>query len=949
MTSIALPVLGLAGDQNPSAAPKGALSEADNVVCDLPGQARPRPNNSVVYSNGSAVSRCDAVLSFDGEWLAHDTTDGWRNALGELTELSTVGTASATDITQSEPQGAMARGSMYIANVGGVARVESPTATAIEAAGMDIPFAPSWPNVPNITNLSPGPFTAPVSVAYRAVLKRRDANGYVKRSPPTPAYVVRDAATMSSNAFIIAGPAADERWYFGDSTGQSRIVALKAGDEVEFYRTKSIASSTAAIPPDYYLVKTYTVTATDVTNGYIAPAADLLDDVADDQLGEALYTNPAQGGALAAKYNPPLRPVAIAQWNRCLWVGNGREGALAALTFQEGTALDSVQITAGSITSGLATITGVASVTGISVGMFVTDSTATGPLAVATGVIPWSTQVLSISGAGPYTITMTKNATGNLTLSGINDVKFYHAIFVDGVAFVADASGDYNPRHFPLYTTDAGRTAVAFAAAVRVATAKGLEVWETGTAANFSAFSVADSGSAVGSGAPGLVAVGKFQGEDFDVETTAASGVVPLPPNPLAKEFAATSRPNRLWWSAPDEPEAFPLLNYVDLGDERAAIQRIVPLRDALLVFTTMGLYRVTGTPPGSWSVDLLDASLRLVRAECVDVLDGDAYAFTNRGVVQVNESGVVRDVGDGKVQRDIEDAMHLCIDDPSKRGARVVCWERMGLVLVSLPTAASSPTSSEVLCYCPKTGAWTRWPNQYWSAGCSDGIAGNPFFASTRADAAPLYEIRQMSDETRGYDHVWSAVAVTSGAGTTTLVISDAARGSWYPMDGDWILVGTEPDVFRRVLTAVDNGATWSLTLDAAAPNPLTDFDAYEGAPVLLEWLPSVLGSGAPFTLPVWREASVSFYGLAGGKEGVGNARLTFGVRHDFSNTPVEVTGTPERSTVQLRPYRFGWPRNAARRAVCFPRLSFSELEWDVRIAGLMVVGEGGTERTRQ
>ena len=49
-TSIAQPALGLAPDQHPGLAPKGAMSQADNVVGDLPGVLRGRPNTFVAYS-----------------------------------------------------------------------------------------------------------------------------------------------------------------------------------------------------------------------------------------------------------------------------------------------------------------------------------------------------------------------------------------------------------------------------------------------------------------------------------------------------------------------------------------------------------------------------------------------------------------------------------------------------------------------------------------------------------------------------------------------------------------------------------------------------------------------------------------------------------------------------------------------------------------------------------
>lgn len=953
MTSIALPILGLAGDQNPSAAPKGAMSEADNVVCDLPGQARPRPNHEVVYSNGAAVSKCDALFSFNGEWLAHDATGGWRNSVGLLT-----GATNGSVDSSQEPQAAVARGSMYVTTSANLQRVGSPAATSIVKAGMDVALSPAWPNVPNFTTAYTGPFTAPVSVAYRAVIKRKDENGYVKRSPPTGAFTVRDSATMANNAFIIAGTAGDEKWYV-------EAGGLLAGDEVEFYRTKSVASATAAIPPDFYLVKSHVVTSAEASANAIA--TDIIDDVSDDNLGEALYTNPAQGGALSSKYNPPMAARVAAFWNRCLWLGAVRDPAQLPLTItlsgenEDVTSantnplrLGTRYIVSGTIASGLTTITGIGTVTGLVAGMYITDDDSNGPLfSPAIGVIPTGTKIQSISGAGPYTITMTAAATGNLTINNTtNKVECCDVITVDGNDFVCHAaSTSYTiPKQFsPSHVGNRSEADVA----VRLANAINL-LSATVPGTDLRAIAIADTGTAVGSGAVGRVLITATDGDDFSWATTRPSALTPtLSSSTATQDRTFVTKLNRIAWSAADEPEAWPLLNYVDLGDDRTEVQRIVPLRDALLVFTTTGLFRVTGTPPGNWSVDLLDASLRLVRAECVDVLDGVAFALTNRGVAMVTEAGVSRVVSDGKVEEDIAPTIKLCLDDPTQRGARVMCWEREALVLVALPTVPvteTSPCSSEVLCYAPKTGSWTRWPDQYWYAGASNGISGYPYVAATRPDQLPLYEIRQFV-EPRGYDNDWTAIAVTSGAGTTSLVISDAARGSWYPRSGDWLLVGTAPNVWRRVTGVVDGGATWTLTLDTASPSPLATFTAYEGAPVLLEWLPSAMGANEPFMVGTWREAVFSFYGgpADSGEVKDANARIVFGVRHDGTDTPVELVGTPARSIVQLRPYRFGWPRNASRRGVCFPRLSFSEIDWLPRISGVLLVGDAVSERVRR
>ena len=99
-------------------------------------------------------------------------------------------------------------------------------------------------------------------------------------------------------------------------------------------------------------------------------------------------------------------------------------------------------------------------------------------------------------------------------------------------------------------------------------------------------------------------------------------------------------KPNRLWWSAPDEPEAVPLLNYQDIGSSSEPILALVPLRNALLVFKTDGIWRVTGSAPSSWSIEPLDLAIRLLRPEAVTNIGDGAYAWCDRGMFLVTDSG---------------------------------------------------------------------------------------------------------------------------------------------------------------------------------------------------------------------------------------------------------------------------------------------------------------------
>lgn len=100
------------------------------------------------------------------------------------------------------------------------------------------------------------------------------------------------------------------------------------------------------------------------------------------------------------------------------------------------------------------------------------------------------------------------------------------------------------------------------------------------------------------------------------------------------------TRPNRIYYSKIQQPEAVPILNYFEVGSSDDAILRIFPLRDSLFVFKEEGLYRISGqTAP--FQVSLFDISCKLVAPDTVSVANNLIYSWTRQGISTVTEAGV--------------------------------------------------------------------------------------------------------------------------------------------------------------------------------------------------------------------------------------------------------------------------------------------------------------------
>ena len=97
---------------------------------------------------------------------------------------------------------------------------------------------------------------------------------------------------------------------------------------------------------------------------------------------------------------------------------------------------------------------------------------------------------------------------------------------------------------------------------------------------------------------------------------------------------------NRIYYSQFQQPEAVPLPNTIDVGDQDKAILRILPLRNSLFVFKEDGLFRISGEV-APFTLQLFDTSCVLIAPDSLSVAKNIAYGWTTQGILSVIESGV--------------------------------------------------------------------------------------------------------------------------------------------------------------------------------------------------------------------------------------------------------------------------------------------------------------------
>jgi hypothetical protein len=124
--------------------------------------------------------------------------------------------------------------------------------------------------------------------------------------------------------------------------------------------------------------------------------------------------------------------------------------------------------------------------------------------------------------------------------------------------------------------------------------------------------------------------------------TTVGQGFSPnLPTSGTTIVSNNDNLPHTFFASKELEPEAVPLVNFFPVGSKIKAIQRVVALRDSLIVIKEDGVFRVSGDNPSTFSITLLDGTVICVAPDSVAVINNEIYMLSNQGVCRITESSV--------------------------------------------------------------------------------------------------------------------------------------------------------------------------------------------------------------------------------------------------------------------------------------------------------------------
>lgn len=245
------------------------------------------------------------------------------------------------------------------------------------------------------------------------------------------------------------------------------------------------------------------------------------------------------------------------------------------------------------------------------------------------------------------------------------------------------------------------------------ATATNLVAAINKNASNTTVYAYYISGSAPD--APGKVLVeSRLENSVSFTAVASANGTAYVPSLTVVATSTQDAAGNRLYFSKPGQPEAVPVVNFLEVGPTGSSILRIIPLGSQLYVVTDAGLYRVLGTDYTNWDVNPVDLTCICAAPETCCTLDGSLFFLTSQGAVEVTEGSVAYISGD--IDSDLRTALQALLYDPATDTRPLVLYGFAVAhlldhrVLFWLPASASATACSYAYVYDRRARSWSRW-----------------------------------------------------------------------------------------------------------------------------------------------------------------------------------------------------------------------------------------------
>jgi len=776
-----------------SEVPNGALTEALNVIIDRDGVIEPR-RGLFQYGDELAVTteRVSQLINYKDRLLRHTTGSqlAYDNGSGTFTNFS--GTFS-----EIEPglriKSIESNGNLYFTTSEGIKKLSATSASQFSS------ISPIQAGGVKALNLSaaidyttPGFLTTQAKVAYSVVWGFRDINDNLILGTPSARVVVENISATDSCivklTFSVPDAVTSTSYFY------------------QVYRT-AIVPNTTDPGQEFNLVIEDFVTSAQITAGVVSN----LEDVTPDDFrasGTPLYTNPVSGDGIEQANDAPPFAKDIALFNGITFYANTKTiqrlnlsqisienliSGTSSVSISDGTTTRTYTYQ-GTIETFTADFTGCAltdlynAVTGPAKYFTITSSsdersyyvwyyrTASDEDPLVTGKLGIKVDIsaaATLSDAIDITLTAIDTATGDFNITRTLDVL---TIACSNNGFMTTSPTETISGPFAISTDGLGTGEDASTQKILLPRIPGIgengpttaQQIELASQSLINVINQDNSGLVYAFYLSGATDVpGEFYLEQrtitglafFVTADTSTTGADFNPTLPISGSTVISSnevRPNRLYYSKYQQPEAVPLLNYVDIGPKDQEIKRIISLREGLFVFKPEGVYRISGT--SSPFIPLLfDNSVSIIAPDSATVLNNQIYALTDQGVVSVSDTGVAI------ISRPIYDKL-IDITRSNynyKFTTFGVAYRSDNSYLLCTVSTASDNYATQIFRYNTFTNSWTRWEKDI-TCGIINSADNKLYFGS--GDIAYIEKERKSLDASDYCDREYSKDIITNG-----------------------------------------------------------------------------------------------------------------------------------------------------------------------------------------
>lgn len=703
---------------NISAVPSGSLTACQNVVINKNNIIETR-RGQAQYGNQINVGTTDIdkIFSWRQDLLVHSNGTLYLDSNGSGNWAAYSGTyqppAAYPFVRQVE-----ANQNFYFTTSLGVFKLDEPTSSPI------ISGAPPGLDGTAVINGTSGFLGTSANAAYRVVWGYIDGNNNEILGAPSQRFLISNTGTTNttnSSISLTVPNGVGTNWFY------------------QVYRSPQVTPASVQPSDELQLVFEANPTSGQIT----ARTLTFIDTVNDALLGAALYTNATQLGIGSANYQPPLAGDMCYYQGYTLY-GNCeiKQNFNLTLTAVGGTAGIGYYSVAGTTAINNGTVT-----VGTTAGSFKINQVVTG-----TG-IPANTTITSI---GATTIVLSNLAT----TTGTNIILGQDWINIGTTRYLAGSTQNITTHQFQALST--GSPSID----ITNATNNLINVINASTTNNqYYAFNVTPF-----NGLPGQMQFEEqgIGGLSWAFTSNVGAAFNPnLPLTGTTESSNANTKQNYLFYSSYLQPEAVPLLNFIPIGNADFPIERILALREAVLIFKGDGIYYLSGlTPP--FNVFPLDFTTTIRAPESAQVFNNQVFAMSRQGIVAVAATGV--SIVSQPIRQELVEltsSLYPQFDDISFG----VAYESDDTYMFYTVTSVNDTYPTQVFVYNYATQEWTNW-----TTARTAGVVNNADDKLYTANPVNNFIYQERKDFTNNdYADEQYNVTITASSGTTITLSSNA------------------------------------------------------------------------------------------------------------------------------------------------------------------------------